>query len=385
MANKAAVFLSAGLGAGLMYLFDPDRGRRRRALASDQLERATRKAADALDMTSKDVINRSRGMRANVRSWFSMGPEATDEVVGKRVRATIGRAVTHPSSIEVRVRNGRVTLGGPILAHEVSPLLRQVWRVRGIVDVEDQLERHSESGNIPGLQGEPAPRVGSRISFMQTNWSPTTRLVAGTMGGIAVGYGVSRRSPLGILAGLGGALLFARAASNIEISRLTGIRAGRRGIDIQKRVHFHAPVERVFDLWSNFENFPQFMAHVRDVRKTADGAWRWTVTGIMGAPVEFDVEMSAIEPNRLMAWRTLEGSTIQHAGVVRFEPQGDGTTVAEIKFTYNPVAGAVGHAIARIFGSDPKRQMEEDLMRMKSFLETGRRPHDAAAASALHH
>lgn len=384
MANKAAMIISAGLGAGFMYLFDPDRGRRRRALARDQMVRVTRKATDALDTTSKDVMNRSRGLRANLRSWLYAEREATDEVIGKRVRAAIGRSITHPGSIEVLVRDGRVTLAGPILAHEVTPLLRQVWRVRGVTDVENQLEAHTEPGNIPGLQGEPGIRSGSRISFMQSNWSPTTRLVAGALGGIAAGYGLSRRSPLSLLLGASGALLFARAASNVEVARLTGIRAGRRGVDIQKTMHFNAPVERVFELWSKFENFPQFMAHVREVKKTAEGQWHWSVTGPMGSPVEFDAEISAIEPNRVIAWRTREDSPIRHAGIVHFEPQADGTTVADIKFTYNPIAGAVGHAIARIFGSDPKRQMDEDLMRMKTYLETGRPPHDAAA-SALHH
>jgi uncharacterized membrane protein len=46
--------------------------------------------------------------------------------------------------------------------------------------------------------------------------------------------------------------------------------------------------------------------------------------------------------------------------------------------SYNPVAGALGHLVASLFGADPERQMEEDLMRMKTLLETGTPPHDAA-------
>ena len=46
--------------------------------------------------------------------------------------------------------------------------------------------------------------------------------------------------------------------------------------------------------------------------------------------------------------------------------------------SYNPVVGGLGHAIASLFGADPKKQMDEDLMRMKSMIETGVQPHDAA-------
>jgi uncharacterized membrane protein len=49
--------------------------------------------------------------------------------------------------------------------------------------------------------------------------------------------------------------------------------------------------------------------------------------------------------------------------------------------SYTPPAGALGHAVARIFGADPKSELNDDLMRMKVFLETGRRAHDAAAAA----
>ena len=49
-----------------------------------------------------------------------------------------------------------------------------------------------------------------------------------------------------------------------------------------------------------------------------------------------------------------------------------------MRLSYNPPAGAVGHAIAKAFGADPKSEMDEDLLRMKSLLETGKLPHDAA-------
>ena len=83
-------------------------------------------------------------------------------------------------------------------------------------------------------------------------------------------------------------------------------------------------------------------------------------------------------PNELLAWKTVEGASVEHAGLVRFEPDTDGTTRVRIRLSYNPPAGAFGHAVAALFGSNPKSRMDEDLMRMKTLIETGNLPRDAA-------
>lgn len=371
--------IGTGIGAGLMYYFDPDRGRRRRAMVRDQMSHGLHKAVAGLDATSRDVVNRVRGTGAMARSWVRGGP-VSDDVLVQRVRSTIGRIVGHPASIDVVARNGVVTLGGPILADEVNKLLTRVASVRGVKSVEDRLEVHEQAGNVPGLQGRPAARAGELPEFWQTNWSPTARLVGGLAGGTAFAYGAARRGLFAKLLAIGGLALFARAATNLEVSRLTGLQAGRRGIDIQKSMHFNAPVERVFELWTHAEKFPQFMAHVREVKEIQPERWRWSVTGPGGAPIEFDAVVSALEPDRLLGWRTEEGSIVQHSGIIHFLANADGTTTVDIKLTYNPIAGAAGHALAKLLGADPKHLLDDDLMRMKSFIETGRRPHDAAAA-----
>ena len=93
---------------------------------------------------------------------------------------------------------------------------------------------------------------------------------------------------------------------------------------------------------------------------------------------DFDTAITLYEPNRVIGWRTEPGALIQHAGIVRFSEEPNGTTRADVKMTYNPVAGAVGHVIAKLFGSDAKRQIDDDLARMKSYIETGKQPPDAA-------
>jgi uncharacterized membrane protein len=290
--------------------------------------------------------------------------------------------VTHPHSIDIQANQGVVTVSGPILANEVPLLIDCVLGVHGVKDVRNQLEAHSEPGRIPGLQGQPPRRPGERSAFMQTNWSPTARAIGGLTGMMATLYGFNHRNPAGLLIGAGGLLLLGRAITNLEIRRLLGVGVPRHAIDVQKNIRIHAPVEKVFQLWDRFENFPRFMTHVKHVSRVETGQdkerWRWTVSGPTGTQFEFDSCLTAREENRLIAWRTEPGSFIQHAGRVHFQGNDDGSTTVDVKMVYNPVAGAVGHAIAWLFGADPKHQMDDDLLRMKTYLETGKTPRDAA-------
>lgn len=104
------------------------------------------------------------------------------------------------------------------------------------------------------------------------------------------------------------------------------------------------------------------------------------MSGPAGVPVEWDAEITERIPNKTIAWKTVPGATVEHAGIVRFDPNPDGTTRVEIRMSYNPPAGAIGHVVASLFGADPKSEMDADLARMKTLIETGIRPHDAAAA-----
>lgn len=364
-------------GAGLIFLLDPERGGRRRALVRDKVVRAAHKGADAIDTTARDLSHRAQGVAVQVRR--SLRPEAVpDDVLTARVRAKLGRVVSHPHAITVTASNGTVTLDGPVLARETRDLLKAVRRVPGVRDVVDRLDVHKRAEGIPALQGG-VPRPGERSELMQQNWSPAARLVAGAAGGALAAYGASQRGATGWSLLAIGAALAARGGTNLPLSRLTGAGAGRRALDIQKTIYVAASPADVFAFWSDYVNFPRFMTNVREVRPTArPGETHWTVNGPAGIPVEFDTVVTAFRPDELIAWRTVEGSPVAHAGIVRFDPTPDGGTRVHIRLSYNPPGGAVGGAIAWLSGADPKTQLDEDLVRMKTFIETGRPARDAA-------
>jgi uncharacterized membrane protein len=72
---------------------------------------------------------------------------------------------------------------------------------------------------------------------------------------------------------------------------------------------------------------------------------------------------------------------VENAGIVRFRPNPDGTTQIDVRISYNPPGGAIGHAVAALFGADPKRAMDEDMVRLKSLLEEGKTRADGKRVS----
>lgn len=382
MNNTLKLLLSTGLGAATMYYFDPSRGRYRRALVRDQVVHQGHKARHGVDVVGRDTRNRTVGFVARLQSLLDRG-QPDDVVLVERVRSCLGRMVSHPHSIKVEAKDGVVTLSGPILEDEVPLLIDCALGVPGVRDFRNELDVRAEPGSVPGLQGSPRQRPGTRASFMQENWSPTARALAGLAGLLAVFQGFGQRDIAGKIVGSAGLMVLIRAITNLEMRRLFGIGVPRHAVDVQKTIRIHAPVEEVFRLWDNYENFPLFMRHVRQVHRIQTGEdkerWRWTVTGPTGTELQFDSVLVGREENKLLAWRSEGGSFVQHAGRIRFQSNDDGSTTAEVRMVYNPVAGAMGHAIAWLLGADPKHQMDDDLLRMKSYLETGKLPRDAAA------
>jgi uncharacterized membrane protein len=370
--NRGLTLISGlGIGAGLMYLFDPQRGRRRRAQLRNQLRSAAGRIDDCLNMTARDLRQRAQGLFAEIRSW-TVAQEIPDEVLIARLRSKLGRYVSHPSSIAITADHGRVTLHGPILAHEVEAFLEAIAAQPGVIQIDNRLERHRQPDNISALQGGVA-RPGERFELMQANWAPATRLLMGSAGLGLVAYGLTQRFPTACVLGTVGLGLLARGLSNRGLRQLVGFGQGRRLIEIRKTITVAAPVERVFDYWSRYENFPRFMAHVHDV-KTAAGSDRshWVVAGPAGIPIEWDTVITRFVPNQMLAWKTLPGSPVAHAGIVSFQPEVGRRTRIDLRMSYNPPAGALGHAVAALFSSDPKRALDDDLMRFKSLIELGK-------------
>ncbi|MBB5376457.1 putative membrane protein [Deinococcus metalli] len=219
------------------------------------------------------------------------------------------------------------------------------------------------------------------------NSSPADRLL---FGGLAVGLialSVRQRGSVGVFLGAGGALLLAGAAMGEGLGpALTHVRRTEDDhIRVQKAITIGMSADDLYSFWRHLENLPRFMQHLDSVT-TQDGDGRrshWVARAPAGTHVAWDAEITADEPGRRIAWRSLAGATVPNEGEVEFRPapQGRGTEL-HVSLTYRPPGGSLGATVARLLGEDPEMQVAQDLRRLKRVLEVGHEPTTEGQSSA---
>jgi uncharacterized membrane protein len=272
---------------------------------------------------------------------------------------------------------------GAGMVYLLDPERGQLRRERLRETVEIFLDEvRFEAGHTPELLPVRTMRYGSRLGDIEGLEGATlgtseelgeggtpTRKAARIAGAVLALYGLVRRDRLGSLFRVVGTGLLLGGVGQGALGAIRSPRADRRrAVDIQKTLYIEAPVEQVYAFWSNYENFPLFMSHVREVEDLGAGRSHWRVSGPGGVPIEWDATLTEQIPGSVIAWRSEPGSMLENAGVIRFTSSGSGTLVS-LRFCYHPPAGGAGQAVAELLGTDPRGKLNEDLGRMKSLLE----------------
>ena len=210
---------------------------------------------------------------------------------------------------------------------------------------------------------------------------PQPERIGSVAAGIGIAaYGLSRRSLGGVLlALLGGALIKRGATGHCEMYAALGVNSrqlntetgvpGNKGIKVIKSVTVARPAQEVYQYWRKLENLAQFMNHVKSVTEIDERRSTWIVKGPMGTDLEWTAQILTDRPGELISWESLPGAEVQNAGSVRFESAGDGRTEVRVSLQYQPPAGVLGAAVAKLFGEAPEQQLEEDLARFKTIIE----------------
>jgi uncharacterized membrane protein len=202
-------------------------------------------------------------------------------------------------------------------------------------------------------------------------------------GGLLALYGLSNRSAVGLgLAALGGGLVYRGLTGHCPMYGALNINTAQKhnpaaavgagvGFKVVRGITINRPVEDLYRYWRNLESLPRVMSHLESV--TANGnRSHWVAKGPAGMSVEWEAEIINEEPDRLIAWRSLEGSQVSTAGSVQFSPLGfDRGTEVRVSLKYDPPAGKLGSWLAWLFGEDPDQQIREDLRRFKQQMESG--------------
>lgn len=160
----------------------------------------------------------------------------------------------------------------------------------------------------------------------------------------------------------------------------TGV--GRQNVRVESSVIIHRPRQELYRIWRNLSNLPVFMDHLISVNEIDDNRSLWVARAPGGTVIKWDATIVNDIENELIAWNTMEGSGVDHAGSVRFKEMEDGATRVTIVMRYDPPGDSLGVVIARVFGSDPQTQIDRDLKQFKAIMELGGKDQPVIAASS---
>jgi uncharacterized membrane protein len=215
------------------------------------------------------------------------------------------------------------------------------------------------------------------------NVGKTERLLSGIAGAAVIALALRRKRLRGVLLPLGGGLLSRAVSGRCAVNRALGRNTAKgdrvsplargEGIRVERSITVNRPQEEVYRFWRQLENLPRFMDHLESVTVLDEERSHWVAKAPAGTKVEWDASIQDEIENELIDWQSLPGSDVDNAGSVHFTPAGEGTEV-RVVLSYDPPAGKVGAAVAKLLGEEPEQQVEEDLRRFKQVMEAVETP-----------
>jgi uncharacterized membrane protein len=228
-----------------------------------------------------------------------------------------------------------------------------------------------ELGSAAGLltQNEPKPWLWSRVAG--------DAMDLGVIGTALRQTNPGRDRAMGALIAVAAITAIDVVASLRESSRRSDAPARARVSEplIEHTVAVNKSPQECYEFWRDLSNLPKFSPMLESVTKLDERRSHWILRGPLGARIEWDSEMTTDRPGERIAWHSLEGSDLQHSGVVSFTraPGGRGSYVT-VAMHYRASAGRIKGALAKLLGKDPNHEVREDLRRFKSAIETGEVP-----------
>jgi len=216
------------------------------------------------------------------------------------------------------------------------------------------------------------------------NVGQVERWASGIGGGLLIVQGLRRGNFSGLaLAILGGAFAYRGFTGHCQAYQALDINtAGKPRSDQEEAIYSGVLVKHsctinrtpteIYEFLEKPENHQKYQEGVESVAKSADGHWHWAIKGPLGTTWRFDSERITEKPGHLIAWKSLPGGDIENAGSIRLTPAMDGrATEVTMEVSYQPPAGSVGVAMAKMLGHNPDAKVREDLRRLKQLLEAG--------------
>lgn len=343
----------AAIGAAVLYFSGTQRGYRHQMALRNRIGMKD-KTANKIELTARDFSLRWQGLRSRLGHMLRAGQQMDDVALEERVYERLKAVVSNPRMIEISAHAGCVTLSGELAASEKLRLMREVCAINGVQKIDDRLEVKSSNGRASSsLESVTKRPEGPEDGVDPNTWAPALQAVA------SVG-GVMRRNPTGTALAVIGLGLIARSVA----THLQEANAQDAGVELS--IDIHAAPEFVFDFWSRVENFPRFLSCIRETRDLGGGKLHWVAQTQDGGLVEWDTVLNQHTRPSVLGWTSEPGAEVQHEGMIRFTPISGGTRVT-VNISCSGPLNALRHIL--MLQANPRR-LEEDLKRMKGFIET---------------
>jgi uncharacterized membrane protein len=114
--------------------------------------------------------------------------------------------------------------------------------------------------------------------------------------------------------------------------KLKGNKSGMES-SIIETIEVNVPVRTAYNQWTQFEDFPQFMGSVHEVRQLDDKRLHWKAN-VAGEEKEWDAEITEQIPDKRISWRSTSG--VPNGGVVTFHKLSDDVTRITLQMDYQP-------------------------------------------------
>ena len=154
------------------------------------------------------------------------------------------------------------------------------------------------------------------------------------------------------------------AAGGVVLSKCLKRRKGATTLStVRESIEVDVPVRTAYNQWTQFEDFPQFMSTVHEVKQITDTRLHWRAT-VAGKEKEWDVEITEQIPDTRIAWRSISG--VANEGIITFDSLGADRTRVTLEMTYMPetLTEDVGDAFGAV-----KLQTKQNLTKFKKLLE----------------
>ena len=215
----------------------------------------------------------------------------------------------------------------------------------------------------------------------EVNVGPVQRGASVVAGAALVALGLRRRTLGGALLGLAGADLLYRGATGychalgaFGVNTANGS-SGRgvlaEAVEIQRSITIQRPRDEVYRRWRDPQNQPRVWRHFAEITNATDRGAHWRVDTPLGRALEWETRIIEDRDGELIRWESTSAQ-LPNEGTVEFrDAPGEFGTEITLRVRFDPPAGPLGDAAARLLDDLPKLVLAKALRRFKSLVESG--------------